>query len=188
MFSRRIQNIFSSVISEDVEKLKIHVNQMTDTQIDAIIDGHNNNLLHIAVLIGNKQIIEYLLTKNVDINFKNVFGQSPLQNAMNKKDEEIIKLIMTYEIKKYESPIIESLKADNIKLSKKNEIMSSKFDDLFGMNKTLTADNIKLQKLIEEKTISNKRMSEQNADLETKIVKLRKTVSTLISNQQTIKN
>ena len=160
------QQLIKYVVADDLPKLQTDATQLTDSQLNNVIDAYNNNLLHLAISSGNKKMIEYLLLRKVDVNAKNVFGQSALQNAMNKKDEEIIKLILKHEIDKYESPFIARLTTENAQLKKLNAQLSE-------------ANNVISSKYDEVNT-SNKRLRESCAELEVKMTKLRKTVSTLI--------
>ena len=55
---------------------------------------HNTSILHFAVIIGNIEIIEYILDNGVDINSQNVFEETPLHWCCKEGNLQIAKLLI----------------------------------------------------------------------------------------------
>jgi ankyrin repeat protein len=53
-------------------------------------DNHGNTLLHLAVMLGNKECAHLLLTHNTPVKVKNAQGWSPLAEAISCGDRQMI--------------------------------------------------------------------------------------------------
>jgi ankyrin repeat protein len=52
--------------------------------------------LHIAVASGHRDIVELLVTRGADVNVKDRMGQTPLDMAKQKRQTEIIDLLLAH--------------------------------------------------------------------------------------------
>lgn len=73
-----------NTVKKIVNQCKFDVNR-------ANYDGRT--ALHIAAATGNKEIVEFLLNKNADVNAVDHFGFTPIQDAMRKDHSAIVKLL-----------------------------------------------------------------------------------------------
>lgn len=59
-------------------------------------DESGNNLLHISVRTGNKEIVHYLLARGLDINQPNRYGETPLHFICGRtRDLDMVKLLVS---------------------------------------------------------------------------------------------
>ena len=63
--------------------------------------------LHLAAVIGHKEIIEILIAKGADVNARKMNGWTPLDNAIKRKHPEIADLL-----RKHGAKTSEELKAE----------------------------------------------------------------------------
>ena len=57
-------------------------------------DSEYNSNLHIAVKNNSVELVKYFISKNYDLNDKNINGQTPLHLAIERGNKEIIKLLI----------------------------------------------------------------------------------------------
>ena len=71
-------SIHEDVVRENIEDVKQHLAAGTD--VDAR-DGSGRTSLHIAADFGHKEIAELLITKGADVNARDEYGDTPLDNV-----------------------------------------------------------------------------------------------------------
>lgn len=71
-----MQSLYQYVINGDIELL---IKAIEKKGLDVHATNYNRRtLLHVAVIWNNLSIVQYLLTKNVDINAVDVYGYTAL--------------------------------------------------------------------------------------------------------------
>ncbi|MHB9148214.1 MAG: ankyrin repeat domain-containing protein [Candidatus Amoebophilus sp.] len=58
------------------------------------IDAEGDSALHYAVQLGDKEMVEYLLDRNADINIQTDTGRAPLHTAARYENIEIIQVLL----------------------------------------------------------------------------------------------
>lgn len=133
--------------------------------LDGLRDYSGNNLLHVAVTMGNLDIIKYLLEQKVSVSLKNKFNKTPWDYALASSCKNIIKLFydnennliatcknLSLNIKQLEDNIacanteIVILKRNNKRLRDENTTIDAKNSDLVNENKRLKASNENMMK------------------------------------------
>lgn len=75
----------------------IEAQLLADPERFNITDAYGNNVLHYAAFYNRKESIVSIMKFNVDVNFRNDFGETPLMHAVNQKcGSSIIKLIQNH--------------------------------------------------------------------------------------------
>jgi len=83
--------IFDIVDNGDIEALELMV--MHGTVLSDILDYKNRNLLHVACCQGNLPMVKYLVEQNVSVNQRDCMDYTPLYEAMNNWNGEIVSFL-----------------------------------------------------------------------------------------------
>lgn len=134
-YDTRCQNV-DKVIAR-LNRYKLNINDYTDES--------KQSLLHIAVRSGNRDLCNKLLSHGANIYKIDIFGETPLDIAVQKNNIVLIKLLLNGDIYSYKNEII-TTKNENIKLIDKN-------NELEKTNKKLLETNIDLTKKWNNETI-----------------------------------
>ncbi len=95
---KKVGPIHIAVEQGDLEKLKKVLSEKPEL-ID-IKDGRGMTALHRATIRGHKEIVEFLISKNADLNTKDSQGKTALQHALDKGHKEIADLLRSSAEKK----------------------------------------------------------------------------------------
>jgi ankyrin repeat protein len=60
------------------------------------LDDRGNTSLHLAIMLGHRQIIELLLNGGANCSLKSALSWSPLQEAISYGDRDIIQMVLTH--------------------------------------------------------------------------------------------
>lgn len=83
--------IRASIIEENLSEVRRLV---TRERVNNVIDDRNGlRAIHLAIRIGNKSIIEYLLSLDADLSIKNEAGEDSYQLSLKYQNEEIIQYL-----------------------------------------------------------------------------------------------
>jgi len=85
------EDVFKALNNNDL----IFLSKQYGVNFNEIIDDNNNNILHLAIQKGKRDIIEWILSNNkVDINSQNTIGNTPLIEAILKNDDVSVSNIL----------------------------------------------------------------------------------------------
>lgn len=147
------KNINLSEISRYVQDNNLHdiktfvnLHNLSSNELNTIIDCYGQNLLHLAVNMKNKEMVEYFLEKNINYCLENKFGETPYGLSLQKKEIDIVEKIMLYKFAN-----------DNLYLTKINELLED--------NKLLVTKNKDLNKFIIVKKIDEQNLNSENLEL-----------------------
>jgi len=89
-------DIFRSVKRNDIERVKIYLNEEKDINVLRDPSGEflSNNLLHLAIEYSHTQIAELLIKNKIDLNIQNEDGRSPLSLAIWERENKIAKILI----------------------------------------------------------------------------------------------
>jgi ankyrin repeat protein len=90
--STQAQEIFDAIKNNDLKKVKLLIEK--DASLLNIKDEAENTPLHKAAIVGNAEIIGFLLSKGADINAQNTQLNTPLHEAMQSRNEDIAILLI----------------------------------------------------------------------------------------------
>lgn len=198
--SQELINLVSSNSSNCLNKIKnlIESKNYNSTELNMIEDSYQSNLLYLAVMNLNVEVVEYLLEKGLNASKKNKFNFTPWNIALTLNNNEIIEKFVLFRIKTENNDMIKVRDLTNVndtlKMHNQNLINSCK--DLTNENLTkkieiekLKTNNIELttsnKRLISELTYfesDNKKLKTENTTLKEKNEKLKKSVDNLINN------
>lgn len=86
--------LISSIMHKNIDNLKLLLTMGAD--INSYDRGTKHSLLHKAVLMGQKNLVEFLLKNGVDVNFKDIHGRTALWWARHLKFDLIEKELLLY--------------------------------------------------------------------------------------------
>ena len=130
-----------AVINRDMRLIELYRGVLNNVR-----DSQDNNLLHLAILNEQKEMVAYLLDNHVDKNCKNKFGLTPWDYAIRSHNKDLIDTYLRYNT------------VDVSVLKTKNNQLSTQVNNLL-------TENTNLKK-------NNKRLFEQNDMLEAKVIRL----------------
>lgn len=134
------QIIFENVTKKNLSSLINNLINKSSGEINNMHDEYGNNLLHIAVLAEDSNIIKYLIDKRVDKHKKNLHKLSPWDLAIRSQNQSIIQILIDNH-----SAIIDELKKE-LKLVRDTageyKLLNGKLQESVGEYKSL---NGKLQ-------------------------------------------
>jgi hypothetical protein len=191
-------------------KLFITDKNYTSDSLNQILDTYNNNLLHIATLKNDCQMVEYLLECGLNFVSFNAFGQTSWDIAILLRNEKIINMYILHKIKlsiELNQKItelqtrIKSLENDkrNVENDKRNvenrlaRVQDSETENisLRYKNNSLTADltdiKVKHSRALDDNSElerCNKKLRTENNDLIAKNTKLKISIDNLIANSK----
>ena len=89
-------DIFRSVKRNDIERVKIYLNEEKDINVLRDPSGEflSNNLLHLAIEYSHTQIAELLIENKINLNIQNEDGRTPLSLALRNSENKIVKLLI----------------------------------------------------------------------------------------------
>ena len=180
-------------------KMFIRDRNYSKDSLNQMLDNYKNNLLHIATLKNDFNMVEYLLEIGLDFTLVNAFGQTAWDIAILLRNDKIINIFVSQKIKtstlltqklaELQTKIknlgrencdfltrIEVLRVEKSMLEDKlNKIynMETENSTLLYKNKTLTADNKKLSEILSEMKTKHARALDDNSELERSNKKLR---------------
>jgi ankyrin repeat protein len=88
--AKQIEILIVAAENDDLSQVK----QALATGININSITSNSSALHCAVFNGHSEIIEFLLSKNADINLKDQQNFTPIQLAVSKKEKEICNVLI----------------------------------------------------------------------------------------------
>lgn len=119
-----------------------------------LIDEYNQNLLHIAVKCKNYNLVKHLLSKQIDKNKRNLFGETPFDIAIKNHDIKMMEILLGNENLKIDNDYLKSL---NNGLTMKLDEMDKNNLKLLQTNTELTQKNSLLKIKLDEDTLNRKR-------------------------------
>ncbi|KAK9754283.1 Ankyrin repeats (3 copies) [Popillia japonica] len=147
-----------AVIDEDMDIIKILLDHQADLSeeidvIEAVIKGKDINLineLNLAIRDKNLPIIEILFEWNVDINFPDTSGITPLNLAIQLNDKDIDKIFLkAIETPLYFDNVVTSENLDMIKLLLRSGADFTEFHD-YGLQILLSAIEYEKEDIVRE--------------------------------------
>jgi len=116
----------------------------TAVELNNMLDSYGNNLLHIATMNGNAEMVEYLLSKDISSTKTNKFGQTPWNLAVMLRVDEVLDKFTKY--KSRDSTYVEDMRSEfNMKLSELNKTnisLKEQNDNLHAKVSSLTKSAI----------------------------------------------
>ncbi|MBA8667136.1 ankyrin repeat domain-containing protein [Holosporaceae bacterium 'Namur'] len=85
-------NFTNFVETNDLEKIKIALGR--EPELIEFKDRKGNSLITVAVEKGNLKLLEFLISKEADLNVVNAEGKTPLMIAASKRSEEILRMLL----------------------------------------------------------------------------------------------
>ena len=164
-------NFFTSAFSstlysnpEHVVEYVINKNLQAVKNYDGIFkyvrDSQKNNLLHLATLNEDIEMIKYLISQGVEKNHLNRFNQTPYDYAIKTHNKTIINLLSSENTTEYNN-----LKAENQKLQTQKDTIKIENQTLAAENKNLKRSNESLNNEVVSLKSKNKRLREENTML-----------------------
>ena len=83
--------IWAAAEEGDVEAVKGYL--ANDVNVDARDDVYEGTSLHFAAFRGRKEVAELLINEGADVNAKNQADATPLDKAIEKKQDETVSLL-----------------------------------------------------------------------------------------------
>lgn len=169
--------MFNYVINKNLCTIKYHLTGKQEAYVNLYHDEYDNNLLHIAVNVGDISIIKFLLECHVDKYKKNIHNITPWLLAIQTHNQDIIQLFIDShmspynEIKKeletvkqtFEQYKLSCKEIQNINnselllLRNQNKRIRDEYDELKDRNVKLNDDNKKLKTSIASLIKANKK-------------------------------
>ncbi|OMJ76732.1 hypothetical protein SteCoe_23846 [Stentor coeruleus] len=90
-----IDDMMIDIEKNNIQKLDLRLAHGASIE-EKTCDSNKNSLLHIAAKMGKREMIQYILSKGLDINTRNEFGETALHVACGKvKDLSMIKFLVS---------------------------------------------------------------------------------------------
>ncbi|WP_053332772.1 ankyrin repeat domain-containing protein [Candidatus Jidaibacter acanthamoebae] len=80
------------VETNNLEKIKIALGR--ELELREFIDRKGNSLVSVAIEKGDLKLLEFLISKEADLNVVNADGKTPLMIAASKRSEEILRMLL----------------------------------------------------------------------------------------------
>jgi hypothetical protein len=170
-FDEDRSSIFTVIMSGNYQKVSTHVSRYKYelNQTDPI---YKYTPLHVAVEMGQKDIVRLILEQKPDLKKKDIFGNTPLDIAMKNHNKELVETLATWEFKQSQQ---ELTKLRNELVTKEGQLLnfrtdcdrlmdSSKIQTEKLNRETLLSADLKFQLTAER--LSHKRLRDQVSDLE----------------------
>ena len=106
IFNTTRSNLLHYTKTRNLEKLKSVMNS-SDIDFNSVADDCGNNLLHLSVFNNDYFMTEYLLSRGVDYNKKNMFEHTPWDLAIMLRNNSVINKFISY---KSDGKILEHFK------------------------------------------------------------------------------
>ena len=81
----------SAVMENDLQKIDMIKNYGADL---SIVNSDHRTALHLAVCVGSKEIVKYLLTNGASVHLRDRYDNTPLNDAISNDRHEIIQMLM----------------------------------------------------------------------------------------------
>ena len=165
--------IHYAILGGNSDCLEYLINTTKDSWLQRDFQG--NTLLHYATRTTNSILVEYLLSKGMNVNSLNDQFETPLFNAVRYGNKEIIKILLSNDAyisiknRRYENPLdIGQIfdQPDNYKylIEKKEEPTHQRLEEKQALSlAVLNRDHLMLRRLIELNTPMKKDRYEKNA-------------------------
>jgi ankyrin repeat protein len=90
------ETFFNAVGRNDIEVVKGYLKTGTDVNQLYYSPKHKMQMapLHLAAILSNEEMIDFLLNNGAEINIKNADGTTPLQYAISKERYQVAKLLI----------------------------------------------------------------------------------------------
>lgn len=198
--------LITCVSSNDFKVTKnfIESRQITSAQLNSIEDYHCNNLLHIAVMTENNEMVTFFLEKGISFIKQNKFKHSPWDLAVMSKDSKIIESFVSYRtgmvntntnkvielssenslLKTVNKDLKNQIKYFEIHSNLANEKLCEKVNVLESENKQLKTSNKRLREELCDLQSDNKKLRDENVGLVNKNEKLKASIETLMNNSK----
>ncbi len=82
--------LFALIRSNNLALFKKYYNK----ELLLVKDKIDNTLLHLAVIYGNEELVSFLISEGIDVNYKNAFLETPLFIAIENKQYKIAKKLL----------------------------------------------------------------------------------------------
>ena len=108
-------NAFDLVLDNDIKSL----NEYLCTNNIDVIDKNGQGLLHYAIRVGHFETVRYLIEMNINVNQKDLYGETPIFIAVNMKNLFLTKYLIeskadiNIENKRGETPLIRAIKRND---------------------------------------------------------------------------
>src|SRR5438552_3104139 len=91
-------DILNYVTSNDYNKTKNYIESKsyTSNELNNMYDAYNNNLLHLATMSGNAQMVGYFLDKGISFTRQNKFKQTAWDLSTILRKEDVIEKYVEY--------------------------------------------------------------------------------------------
>ena len=141
------EHLFIDTIQKNNDRVIDRIKRYNlDVNDDFYLDDCQQNLLHITTRTGNIHLTQQLINIGMNLEKRNIFGETPLDIAIQRNDSAIVKCL---------------LKEENGSLAKENQVLNQE-------NRYLTQENSRLITKNKEYELNNKRLFDSNKDLTNK--------------------
>jgi ankyrin repeat protein len=169
------QEAFRDVIRGDKKRLMSYRGNLS-----VLRDYSGNNLLHVAVLVENINLIQYFLEYNMDPNLKNKANKTPWDLALRSQNKDIIKLFSEHECtyKELNNKLMstnDSMRSDNRRLEDQKVELTKKNNTLENENTILRIHNKRLRDDVDTVAKENCELKDTNKRLKTSLDNMMKT-------------
>jgi hypothetical protein len=146
----------------------------TTLELNGMLDVYGNNLLHIATLNSNVDMVDYLLNKYISYTKLNKFKQSPWDIAVMIRDEKILDKftkfrardsIFVAEIRDEFNAKLSALNKTNVMLKENNTYLHNRVNALSTSLTTSDSKLVSTQKALEETNAEFRQLSSKNEAL-----------------------
>lgn len=170
-------DLISYVVKGDYYKTKLLIDSKgySDRELNSISDSYGNNLLHLATMASNCQMVEYFLDKGICFTKQNNFKQTPWDLATASKNSDIVDKFVLYRIRTENHSTVrlneleserDELQAKNRELKRLNGGLETTNAELVTKYNLRNRDVIVLQTENNDLKTSNKRLKSEVSDLQ----------------------
>ena len=155
--------LFKDLLNYEFTKVENRIRRNNlDINHSDYLDDCSQNLLHIAVRMGNYEVVKKLLGFGANMFHKNIFNENVLDIAIQKNDTKMVQLLVGHDSKK--------LVDENTELQKRNMELENENRGVKRIREDLRLYQIDNKRL----NCENSKLKRDNATLETTIKNLRK--------------
>jgi len=108
LFGGGEKQLLDLVVSDNLSELQsiLSKSSYTPTVLNQRVDNYSNNLLHLAVMNSNSQIVKLLLEKGLDQTHKNKWNQTPWDLAIQMHNKSVIQAFVDNNILRAQNSFI----------------------------------------------------------------------------------
>lgn len=181
-------DIFTNAINCKTYRVKDLV-RLNNINVSEYVDCYKQTLLHIATWTNNVDLIKYLLEQGCNKYKKDIYGWTPVDNAIKMGNQEVIKLLFGTNEADYAFTVSENerLRRDNKSLLETNKLlenslntMQTKYDTVVvelsserNHKKRLRDDNDEFMREAKRMKLDNEKLTKDNLDLQQTVNNLR---------------